>query len=274
MAETILNSNQVLMPTTTWYSGTTGTTLNTTQSLTGKNVEVFKNGLLLRPGQSFTNYNFTGTSGAYIGLLQTAPLNTANSWCYKARFLTSSNRDNYGVFFGMDGSSDWQAPLICYDMNYNRLYVALSYDGTSWNLYQNYTNIYLDNDKTYDIEYGFTGSQYYVKTKLSTDLDYTTGWTYSSSTKTVSNQSLQLLNNFSGEGHYNGATLYMKYTKVIIDGVVWFDGNNALLGTDYVNGGCTQESVATCTNDYSISGTTLTFSEELIGTDVVTVKVY
>ena len=284
MNETKINPNQILgggVPTLTWYTGQTGNTITIPNTTGASFVKVFKNGLLLRQGVAKTNYKFTGGEGKWVSLTNTYQLNTADSWYYEGRFTLTSSRSNRGTngeFFGFVGQTDSQAPLFGLRTGTSDdLRLALSSNGSTWNMGVINISYILNNyGEIYDIKMGYEGGTYYIDIKKAIERAYTRIYAMNSSLKAYAGAPIQLLN--SQEGIYgqdwNGSTLWMQHFKVVVDDAIQFDGSTATLGIDYTNNGCTQESVETCTNDYCVSGTTLTLAEDLFGTDEIAVEIY
>ena len=82
MAETILNNNQIAGSSINWFTGNTGTTLNTGLDLSEANlVKVYKNGLLLQETDStVSDILISSTDGSnYIQLTNEMPT-TLNSF--------------------------------------------------------------------------------------------------------------------------------------------------------------------------------------------------
>lgn len=191
-----------------------------------------------------TPITFTGGIGKYVSLTETTPITNANSWSVAVRYKTRPYVDSaHCAYISMSGDTDNRAPsLINYDRS-SQLRALLSSNGTSWNITTNGTGCTPPASTLIDLVYGFASNQYYLDYKLASVENYARVWTYNNSTKAKSYVPFQFLNAMDGKendmgNHYNIGTLYIQYTKIIVNDTVSFDGNTARLGTDYINHNC------------------------------------
>jgi len=259
-------------PTITWHTGNTGNTVTIADTTGASLVNVYKNGVLLRPGVATTNYKFIGGSNKWIEFAETYPISTANSWSIQGRFETGASHADWGAFIGQSGSSDNKCPSLNYNGSANTLIALCGSTGTSWNILNWSIGYTLSNSSKYDVVYGFDVDKYYVKIKPYNSSIYTE-FTKASTTKCYASVPWTLLNSLNNS-YPSNASVYMPTVKVIVDNATLFDGKTAVLGTDYTNNGCTQESISSSTNDYCVSGTTLTLAEDLLATDTIAVEIY
>ena len=251
-----------------WFDNVSGTTLGT--GVTGANIRVYKNGKLLQPGQSITARLYTGGYGKSISLAQTAPLSTANSWLFETELLwDNTTSGSTPCVLCYTGTTDWQAPVIIYEVNMGWY---LGSTGSSWNIDSaDRSSLGLpDTGSFYKFRAEFTGTSYILSYKKNGD-DWQIAREFGNSTKVYCSVPFLLLNSEANPSRcYNGSTLDMSKTKLVIDGQTWFDGATAVAGTDYTNNGCTLTESPSSTNDYHYDPTTgvITFSERLYGDSI------
>lgn len=257
--------------TVSWFDNQSGTTLSTGLTIpSSARVQVYKNGKLLQAGQAITAKLFTGGSGKSLSLAQTAPISTANSWLFETELLwDNATSGSTPCVLCYTGTTDCKAPVIIYEV---KMGWYLGSTGTSWDLdTANNSSMNLpDSGYKYKFRAEFTGTSYIFSYKKNGD-DWQIAREFGNSTKVYCSVPFLLLNSEANPSRcYNGSTLNMAKTKFIIDGQTWFDGATAVLGTDYINDGCTMTEEASSTNDYVLDTTTgvITFADTLNNDDI------
>lgn len=167
---------------------------------------------------------YTGGSENYIALNQTAPLSTADSWEFRTKY-TYKGGGNVKQIIGYTGTTDNATPYLAFQ-NGNYLTVALSSNGSSWDLTVDVTSLSANDGDTFYIKFGFTGTNYYVDYNTSGwDASFTNVSSLTSSTKVYCNVPFMLMNNGADTtGYYSSGSMDLKETSIIINGSTWWNG--------------------------------------------------
>lgn len=214
---------------------------------------------------------YKGGQYKYLQMNETAPLATADSWEIQTIFKChKSGSASYPAIFAYSGGSDYKTPCLTYEGGSYRLYLSSS--GSSWNLNTSNTGFIPEDGKTYDIVAGFTGTQYYVKWRVSGTEEWTGNWTLESTTKVHCSVPFWWLNcSLNSYNYYNAGELYMSNTKIIVNGAVWFDGAG---DTRFINTDCIRNEITEGPVYPSLSlGTLKTYQSWLNLKDIEAVKV-
>ena len=164
----------------------------------------------------------------YIYINEVLPLSTANSWKIKFKMKYRGNPLNHEYVTALIGyygnnSNDGKSPVLRTDWwnGYNNLRCLISRAGYSnWNINVDYANYFLNDNQEYDIEFAFTGTQYYVKNLLTN----TTMWSKSSSDKCECSNLISLFHNgyYSSYYEYCGGEMDLKTFEVYINDSLYF----------------------------------------------------
>ena len=266
MAETILNNNQIAGSSINWFTGNTGTTLNTGLDLSEANlVKVYKNGLLLQETDStVSDILISSTDGSnYIQLTNEMPT-TLNSFelDYRQEFnilgeaiglwRLTNLASNFAIFETRYGDGGFWLTVQPAGLT--------AWTATRWSSIEGHL---CDFKVTYDTTNGWA-----LLYK-----DITSGMTsyqsmYNSplnDTRFTDGRVIQLVPQ---------TKLYLYETKVYANGNLVFNGETAAENTDFVNHGCTISPIVEGAADYSISSNNLLFTDALTSSDKITVEVF
>lgn len=165
----------------------------------------------------------------YIYINEILPLSTANSWKIKCKIKYNNNPLNTVevcpliAYYG-NNSNDGKSPVLRTDYYSGYLIRCLiSRVGYSnWNINVNTGNFYFQVGQEYYIEYGFTGSQYYVKDLLTNN----TLWSKNDTNKCECSNYIALFHNgYNDRGpEVCGGEMDLKTLEVEINGSVYFKG--------------------------------------------------
>ena len=161
----------------------------------------------------------------YIYINELLPLSTANSWKIKFKLKYARNySDAVTSFIGYYGnnSDSGKSPALRTD-NYpyaNTLRCLISKVGYSnWNINIDYAYYYLTVNQQYYFEFGFSGTQYYVKDLISN----TTLWSKSSSDKCECSNYISLLHSgWNGGCEFCPGEMDLKTFEIYINDNLYF----------------------------------------------------
>ena len=178
-----------------------------------------------------------GSTDSNIQLIPTFSPNTATSWELRTQFMSTTSLSTWtDVVKFSKGSS--RIGVLEYDVNHGQIQPFLSSNGSSWDIVQTDTimsTFYPQANTWYDIKLGFTGSYYYLETKLTTDDNFTRNLTCNTTTKMYgSDVDIFLINATTAQTRINLAK-----TLLTADNTIIFDGSHSQENVNYINHGCT-----------------------------------
>lgn len=182
-----------------------------------------------------------GSTASNIQLIIPFSPATATSWELKTQFMSTTSLSTWtDVVKFSKGSS--RVGVLEHDVNHGQIQPFLSSNGSSWDIVQTDTimsTFYPQVNTWYDIKLGFTGSYYYLETKLTTDDNFTRNLTCNTTTKMYgSDIDIFLINATTAQTKINLAK-----TLLTADNTVIFDGSHSQENVNYINNGCLLETI-------------------------------
>jgi len=187
-------------------------------------------------------YNTEATGGApdrWVIANDVYNLNGAGAWeiQIKIDFVEKSSGTSAIIGFSSSTHAKFPCLFVNHSGGVNNLYWLLSSNGSYWNMGEGNVGAQLLDGETYYIKYGFTGTEYYCCVGT-VDFDTATRYTLlTSSTHVYSTDKMVLLqaNTVNPGDLYNNGTVYLGETKIIMDNVVVFNGQDI---DKWTNHGC------------------------------------
>lgn len=173
-----------------------------------------------------SNFKYSNISQySYIYINQVFPLSTANTWKMQCKFKYAQNPDPntpipFIAYYG-NNSNDGKSPVLRAECSpADKIRCLLSSVGNSnWNINVDVGTFTFSVGTTYYLEYGFTGSKYYVL-----NLDNNTEiWNKSSSLKVNCSNKIALMHNGYNNGtEYCPSEMDLNKFKVYINDSLYF----------------------------------------------------
>lgn len=206
------------------------------------------------------------SSGAYAYTSSVPALSTANSWSIKKVFAYNGETNTQWIIGNIDG--EYSGPqLIIYNDGDMKFGCYMSSLGSSFDIAAvgvQIPSFTLTEGHKYEVTLYYSNVTGYVLVCIDLTTNTTYTWAINPTTTHINcTSALYFLNNHYSETtlaeNYFRGTDYWSDTKVIIDGITWFDGATAVAGTDFVNEGLTFQ-----TEGGTGEGTYLINNEELL----------
>lgn len=182
----------------------------------------------INSGCVISNGVATGGSGCYVSLSSTLPISNANSWEFKTKYTHVSRSVVQAV---LTGTQDKTSPCL-FITSAGVLGLCLTSNGTSWDIVNGgNTTLVMTNGSTYYLKFGFDSvNGYYVKYNTDGGQTYTTCYTNSSTTKSVSTTYPYFLN--SSWSEYSLGSLDLSQTSITINDYLWWEAYTSIKTSD------------------------------------------
>lgn len=171
------------------------------------------------------NNVYTGGSGAYLSMSETAPLSTADSWEIKVKYKFQGG-GLHNVIFGMSQNSNYVTPVLQY-YDGSDVEFLVSTNGLSWDYVLSNSSVLgnLSLGLTYYFKVGFTGYSYYFYYNTTGSDIYHLVSSVFTTAKTYCNLPFMFMNSgLSLDSRYSIGDLFLNDCSIIINNKIWWTG--------------------------------------------------